>query len=534
MLSVWLAAASLSAQDFDILIQNGRIADGTGNPSFLGDVGIKGGRIAGLGKLSGKTAARTIDAKGLVVAPGFIDMHNHSDEAILADGNAESMIRMGVTSMILGEGSSSAPTPEYPRFRDYWAALLKRGVSTNIGSYVGSGLIYQNARGPKPGPATAAEVQKMRDLIQQAMEDGALGVSTSLHQTPGFWISTDELVEMATVSARNGGIYATHTRSEGEEVFESISEAIQIAKRSGTTVDLLHLKIAHHKLWGQMPELLGVIQNARKSGVDVEAHIYPYTAGQNAGLRNIIPPWAHEGGTAKMIERLKDPSLRPRLEKDITQGIPGWYNHYTAVGSDWSKIQIVSTANPAYRNYVGKRVSELIADKGKPWLDVLFETLIDNNGAVPALYYHHTEPDMRAAMKAPFVSFGSDGSALTADPAGGRGLPHPRSFGTFARVMGHYVRDEKVITLEDAVRKASSHNAAKVRLFDRGLLRPGMWADVTVFNPDTIADKATYDNPYQYAVGVEYVLVNGKVVIDKGNHTGARPGAILYGPGTRQ
>ena len=530
---LWVTA-NLTAQDFDLLIQNGHIVDGTGNPGFFANVGVKEGRIAWLGATAGRTAARTIDAKGLVVAPGFIDMHNHSDESVLTDGNAESMIRMGVTSMILGEGSSAAPSAKYPRFRDYWDELLKSGVSTNIGSYVGSGLIYGTARGPKPGPATPAEVERMRELIQQAMHDGALGVSTSLHQTPGFWISTDELVEMAKIAAKNGGIYATHTRSEGEEVFDSISEAIQIAKRSGTTVDLLHLKIAHHKLWGQMPELLGVIQNARNQGIDVEAHIYPYTAGQNAGLSNIIPPWAHEGGTSPMLERLRDPSLRARLEKDITQGIPGWYNHYTAVGKDWSKIQIVSVTNPAYQKYVGKRMSELIADKGKPWLDVLFQTLIDNKGAVPALYYHHVEADMRAAMKAPFVSFGSDGSALSADPNKNRGLPHPRSFGTFARVMGQYVREEKVLTLEEAVRKASSQNAAKIRLYDRGLLRPGMWADVAIFNPATISDNATYDNPYQYATGVEYVLVNGTVVIDKGRHTGARPGAILYGPGTRK
>jgi N-acyl-D-amino-acid deacylase len=533
--ALFLLAGSLSAQeDFDILIRNGRIVDGTGNPGFTADIGVKAGRIAALGRLNGRTASRIIDAKGLVVSPGFIDMHNHSDQSILADGNAESMIRMGVTSMILGEGSSAAPTTEYPRFRDYWAAVMKRGVSVNIGSYVGSGLIYQTARGARPGPATSAEVQKMRDLIQQAMEDGVLGVSTSLHQTPGFWISTDELVEMAKVAASRGGIYATHTRSEGEEVFDSIAEAVQIARRSGTTVDLLHLKIAHHKRWGQMPDLLGLIQKARNEGVDVEAHIYPYTAGQNAGLRNIIPPWAHEGGTARMLERLKDPSLRAQLERDITQGISGWYNHYTAVGSDWSKIQIVSVANPEYRKYVGKRVSELIADKGKPWLDVLFETLIDNKGAVPALYYHHVESDMRAAMKAPFVSFGSDGSALPADPQSGRGLPHPRSFGTYARVMGHYVREQKVLTLEDAVRKASAQNAAKVRLYDRGLLRPGMWADISIFNPATISDKATYENPWQYSTGVEYVLVNGTVVIDKGIHTGSRPGAILYGPGTRR
>jgi len=527
-----LPATFLAGQDLDLLIQNGKIADGTGNPSFHGDIGIRDGRIAAMGKLSGRKATRTIDAKGLVVAPGFIDMHNHSDDSVLSEGNAESMIRMGVTSMILGEGSSSAPSARFPRFRDYWAALLKSGVSTNIGSYVGSGLIFATAHGSKPGPATAADVQKMRNLIRHAMEDGALGVSTSLHQTPGFWISTDELVEMAKVAAEYGGIYSTHTRSEGEEVFESVSEAIQIAKRAGLPVDLLHLKIAHHKLWGQMPELTGVIQNARNQGVDVEANIYSYTAGQNAGLTNIIPPWAHEGGTDAMLKRLQDPALRARLERDITQGIPGWYNHYTAVGSDWSRIQVVSASHPDYRKYIGKRVSEMIADRKKPWLDVLFEALIDNRGAVPALYYHHVEEDMRYAMKMPFVSFGSDGSAMKAEP-GSRGNPHPRSFGLFARVMGRYVRDEKVLTLEEAVRKATSQNAAKVRLYDRGILRPGMWADVTVFNPETIKDMATYEDPYQYAVGVRYVIVNGKVVIDAGQHNGARPGVILYGPGKR-
>jgi N-acyl-D-aspartate/D-glutamate deacylase len=532
LLSILFAGGG-AGQDFDILIRNGRIADGTGNPTFQGDLGIKDGKIAALGRLSGRTAVRTIDASRLVVSPGFIDMHNHSDESILTEGNAESMIRMGVTSMILGEGSSAAPTSQFTRFRDYWAAILKSGVSTNIGSYVGSGLIYQAARGSKPGPATPAEVEKMRAMIRQAMEDGALGVSTSLHQTPGFWISTDELVEMAKVAASYGGIYSTHTRSEGEEVFDSVSEAIEVARRAGTTVDLLHIKIAHHKLWGQMPELIGVIQNARNQGVDVEANIYPYTAGQNAGLRNIIPPWAHEGGTEEMLKRLKDPALRARLERDITQGIRGWYNHYTAVGSDWSRIQIVSVANPEYRKYVGKRVSDVIADKKKPWLDVLFEMLVDNRGAVPALYYHHTEQDMRYALKQPFVSIGSDGSAMNAGTDRARGLPHPRSFGSFARLMGHYVRDQKVLSLEEAVRKASALSAAKVRLYDRGLLRPGMWADVTVFNPETIADKATYENPYQYAVGVDYVIVNGRIVIDGGRHTGARPGAILYGPGRK-
>ena len=528
-----MVAGSVAAQDGDLLIRNGKIVDGTGNPSFHADVAIKSGRVAAIGRIESMPGARVIDAQGLVVAPGFIDMHNHSDDAILADGNAQSMIRQGVTSMILGEGSSAAPTSRFPRFRDYWAAVLKSGASTNIGSYVGSGLVFQAAHGAKAGPATPAEVQKMRDIVRQAMEDGALGVSTSLHQPPGFWISTDELVEMAKVAAQHGGIYSTHVRDEGETVFQAVSEAIDVARRSNVPVDVLHLKIAHHKLWGQMPELTGLIQNARSQGLDVEAHIYPYTAGQNAGLRNIIPPWAHEGGTEAMLERLKDPSLRGRLERDITQGIPGWYNHYTAVGSDWSRIQIVSVSNQAYSKYVGKRMSEAIADMKMPWLDALFKMLIDNRGAVPALYYHHTEQDMRHAMKQPFVSFGSDGSAMSAETAGTRGRPHPGSYGTYARVMGRYVRDEKHLTLEEAVRKATSHNAAKVRIWDRGILRPGMWADVVVFNPDTIIDKATYENPHQYAEGVQYVIVNGKLVIDGGKQTGARPGTILYGPGKR-
>jgi N-acyl-D-aspartate/D-glutamate deacylase len=266
--------------------------------------------------------------------------------------------------------------------------------------------------------------------------------------------------------------------------------------------------------------------------VDVQAHVYPYTAGQN-NLRSIIPPWAQEGGTEEMFKRIKDMSLRDRLVHDIENGIDGWYDHYTAVGKDWSRMQPVTFSNPAYRKYTGKRMDVIIADMKKPPLEALFQILLDNDGSVPTVYFHHSEQDMRLAMQTPWVSFGSDGTALRADGPLSQGSPHPRSYGTYPRIMGRYVREEKVITLEDAVRKATSHNAAKVRIFDRGLLRPGMWADITVFNPDTIIDKATYDNPHQYSVGVEYVIVNGKLVIDRGKHTGARPGTVLYGPGKK-
>jgi N-acyl-D-amino-acid deacylase len=527
-----VTAGCLSAQDYDILIRNGKIVDGTGDPSFHGDLAIRGGKIVAMGKLPHQTATRTIDATGLVIAPGFIDMHNHSDDTVLVDGDTMSMITQGVTSMILGEGNSEAPTKRFPRFRDYWAALAKGGVCTNIGSYIASGSVFESAHGMKSGPATPAEMEDMRRMIREGMEDGALGVSTCLMCLPGFWISTDELVEMAKVAGEYGGIYSSHTRDEGPTVFRAISEAIEIGRRANVPVDLLHLKIAYEGLWGQMPELIGVIQNARNQGVDVQAHVYPYTAGQN-NLRSIIPPWAQEGGTEEMFKRLRNISLRDRLVRDIENGIDGWYDHYTAVGKDWSRMQPVSFSNAAYKKYDGKRMDVIIADMKKPPLEALFLILLDNNGSVPTVYFHHSENDMRFAMQTPWVSFGSDGMALRTDGPLSQGFPHPRSYGTYPRILGRYVREEKVITLEEAVRKATSHNAAKVRIFDRGLLRPGMWADVTVFNPDTIIDKATYDNPHQYSVGVEYVIVNGKLVIDGGKHTGARPGKVLYGPGMR-
>jgi N-acyl-D-aspartate/D-glutamate deacylase len=316
-------------------------------------------------------------------------------------------------------------------------------------------------------------------------------------------------------------------------VFESVAEAIEIGKRAHVPVDIIHLKIAEHQMWGQMPELTATIAAARERGQDVQANVYPYRAGQN-NLSSIIPPWAHEGGAQALIQRLKDPSLKTRLVNEIEHGIPGtnWYDHYTATGS-WEGMLLVSLSNPQYKKYEGKRMSEVIADLKKPGIDVLFELLENNNGSIPTVYFHHSEDDMRYALKQPWVSIGSDGTAVTETGDLARGNPHPRYFGTFPRVLGRYVRDEKVITMEEAIRKMTSANAAKVHQFDRGLLRPGMGADVTVFNAATIIDHATYEKPHQYSTGVEYVVVNGKVVLDKGQHTGARPGGILYGPGKR-
>ena len=539
-----LATLPLLAQDYDILIRNGRIVDGTGNPSFIADLALSNNRVAALGKLTGKTAKRTIDAAGLTVAPGFIDIHNHSDFTLLRDGNAQSFIRQGVTTMIFGEGGSAAPSggkqtrvrgeDGFATLRDYFAALLKGGISPNIATYVGSSQIWTYVRGEQAGPPTPAELTQMRAIVKQAMEDGALGVASSLSGPPGSWIDTATLVAMCEAAAPYGGIYSTHMRTEGFGVFESVAEAIDIGRRANVPVDIIHLKLAEHKLWGKMDELLGTIAAARRNGQEVEANVYPYRAGQN-NLSTIVPPWAHEGGSAALIKRLQDPSLKERLVREIENGIPGtnWYNHYTATGS-WEGMLLVNLSNPAYKQFEGKRMNQVIdALKLKP-VDALFKVLIDNRGSVPTVYFHHSEDDMRKALATPFVSIGSDGSAVATEGPLAAGHPHPRYYGTFPRVLGRYVRDEKILTMEEAIRKMTSANAAKVRVFDRGLLRAGMMADVTVFDAAKIIDHSTYEQPHQYSTGVEYVIVNGVVVLDRGGkHTGARPGTIVFGQGRR-
>ncbi|MGH9769872.1 MAG: N-acyl-D-amino-acid deacylase family protein [Blastocatellia bacterium] len=531
-IALMLSGAGQQAE-FDLLIRNGRVVDGTGNPSFVGDVGVRDSKLAAIGRLANRSATRVIDANGLVVAPGFIDIHNHSDDTILEDGDAQSMVRQGVTSMIFGEGGSAAPSEQWKDFSSYFAELLRRGVSTNVGSYLGSSTVWTRIHGSRAGPATADELNRMRAVVREAMEQGALGVASSLSGPPGVWIDTDTLVAMCEVASEYGGIYSTHIRTEGEGVFKAVSEAIEIGRRARIPVDVIHLKIAEHKLWGKMPDLVALIANTRAKGQLIEANVYPYRAGQN-NLSSIIPPWAHEGGSKAMIQRLKDPALRSRLEGEIRTGIPGsdWYNHYTATGG-WEGMLLVTFRNPKYKQFEGKRMSEVIKAMGKPPLDVLFELLVENDGSVPTVYFHHAEEDMRYALKQSFVSVGSDGTAVKNEGPLAAGHPHPRYYGTFPRVLGRYVRDEKLLSLEEAVRKMTSANAAKVRIYDRGLLRPGQWADMTIFNPDTIIDNATFEKPHQYATGVEYVIVNGKMVLERGRHTGARPGAILYGQGRK-
>jgi N-acyl-D-amino-acid deacylase len=519
-------ARAAEPQRLDLIIRGGRIVDGTGGAATLGDVGIKDGRIVALGKVSGP-AAGTLQASGLVVAPGFIDVHNHADTSLVADGDAPSLLHQGVTSVILGEGGSMAPSEAYPTFKRYFDKLLAGGIAVNVGSYVGSSQVWLQTRGERPGPPTRGEVERMRGLVRQAMADGALGVSSSLSGPPGAWIDTDTLVALCEAARPFGGIYSTHLRHEGSEVFVAVDEALSIGRRANVPVDIIHLKIAEHAMWGQMPKLIAKLEAARAAGAKVEANVYPYRAGQN-DLASIVPPWAHEGGPAALVRRLKDPVTRARIAGEITSGIPGWYNHYTATGS-WEGMLLVQLANPAEKRFAGKRMSEVIAELGGKPLDVLFQLLIDNQGSVPTIFFHHTEEDMRYALKQPFVSIGSDGGSLR--PERRAGHPHPRFYGTFPRVLGRYVRDEKVLTLEDAIRKMTAANARTVGIEDRGLLAVGKVADVTVFDPARIIDKATFEDPHQYSEGVVHVVVGGKMVLESGQPTGARPGQILRGAG---
>lgn len=350
---------------------------------------------------------------------------------------------------------------------------------------------------------------------------------------PGSWIDADTLVAMCEVASHYGGIYSTHMRTEGIGIFDAIQEAIEIGRRAHLPVEIIHLKFADHSLWGQMPKVIELIAQARAEGEDVQADVYPYRAGQN-DLASIIPPWAHEGGTGEMIERLKNPALRPRLENDILHGMPGsnWYDHYTATGS-WEGMLLVSLSNPQYKRFEGRQMSEVIQELGGNPINALFELLENNNGSVPTIYFHHSETDMQDALRQPFVSIGSDGAAVKTEGPLSAGHPHPRYYGTFPRVPGRYVREEQILTLEEAIRKMTSANAAKIKVFDRGLLRPELAADVTVFDAAEIIDHATFENPQQYSTGVEYVMVNGHLVLDHGQHTHLRPGVILYGQGMR-
>jgi N-acyl-D-aspartate/D-glutamate deacylase len=541
---VALSAGTLQADEapYDLVLRNGKVIDGSGNPWFLGDVAIRGDRIVAVGRVPPGPARREIDVRGLVVAPGFIDMHSHSDFVLLEDGRAQSKVHQGVTLEVLGEGTSAGPyqgklpprtarsngkTVKWTTLGGYFDTVEQAGVSVNVVSYVGLDNVWHCVMGNSFDRPTAAQFDEMKDLVDGAMKEGAFGLSSMLAMPPGSLATTDDIVGLCRVVARHRGLFSSHIRNEGSGVFDAVKEAITVGERAGLPVDVIHLKIADQKFWGRMNEVVVLIEEARKRGVNVQANVYPYTRGNN-DLASIIPPWAHEGGRAKMLQRLKDADQRAKMKKEIREGLPGWYNHYTAIGGDWSRMLISGKGT-----YEGLTMDRVIAvrTKGKDpapdSLDVLFDLLIDEGGSVPTVYEHHTEKDMNLAMAQTWCSIGSDGSAYAVEGALRRGNPHPRSFGTFPRVLGVYVRQRGLLRLEDAVRKMTSLSATKLGILDRGLLRPGNYADVTVFDAERVMDRATYTEPFQYGEGIEYVVVNGKVVLEQGKHTGERPGRVI-------
>ena len=541
-LSPWLVGAQ---EPLDLVLRGGRIVDGTGNPWFIGDVGIRGDRIAELDRRIETPTKREIDVRGLIVSPGFIDIHSHSDYFLLEDGRALSKVTQGVTTEVLGEGNSPGPysgklgrksanvggkTIQWSSLADYFDLVDRTGISVNVASYVGLNNVWQCVMGKSFAHPEPGQIEQMKALVQAAMEEGALGLSSQVMMPPGSLATTDEIIELCKVVARYQGVYSTHIRNEGTGVFESVKEAIKHGEQAGVPVDVIHLKIADQKYWGRMDEVVKLIEQARRRGIDVQANVYPYTRGNN-NLVSIIPPWAHEGGTEKLLERLRDPEDREKMKKDIRGEIPGWYNHLAAVGGDWSRILVSgeSSVNGLKMDRVMalRTKGEATATKNIDPLDELFDLLLEERGSIGAVYAHHTEEDMNLALRQSWCSIGSDGSAYAVEGALRKGNPHPRNFGTFPRVLGVYVRDRQMLGLEDAVRKMTSLNANRIGLRDRGILREDAYADITVFDPQQVIDRSTYTDPFQYSEGIRFVIVNGTMVLKDGEHTGVKPGRSL-------
>ena len=532
---------------YDVLIKGGRIVDGTGRAGYVADLAVKNDRIAAIGNLSKATAARVIDAQGLVVAPGFIDMLGQSETYLLIDPRAMSKVMQGVTTEITGEGESIGPINERQireqedflrRFNlpvdwrtldQFFKRLEKQGSGVNLGTFVGATQVREYVIGYEDRQPTASELEQMKKLVGAAMLDGALGLSSSLQYVPARFAKTAELVELAKAARQFGGIYATHQRSEGNTIDASLDEVFEIAKKAQIPVEIWHLKTAYKNNWGRMTHVLNRIKQARDQGLDITADIYPYIAGSTA-LSASLPPWALEGGTDKMLTRLRDSQLRQRLKKEISEPQTAWENIYYGSGGPGG-VLVGSVVNRELEPLQGKRISEIAVEQKKDPLDAMFDLILADNGQTGAIYFMMSEDDMRAAMQAPFVSFCTDsGSRATDGPLAGS-KSHPRGWGSYPRILGRYVRDEKLLSLETAIHKMTGAPAARVGLRDRGLIREGMFADVAVFDPNKVIDRATFEMPNQYPIGIEYVLVNGQISVDKGQRTAALAGRVLRGPG---
>ncbi len=540
-------SSSAAEPTYDVLIRNGRIIDGTGNPWVSGDLAIRGDRIAAIGDLKGAEAKRVIDAKGLVVSPGFIDMLGQSEYSLLIDNRSLSKLSQGITTEITGEGASVAPQNEktiaelqpgldqyhlkvdWTSLEEYFARLEKSGTPLNIGTYLGAAQIRQAVLGNDNRPPSPEELERMKTLVQQTMEQGAFGISTALIYPPGHYAKTDELMELAKVVSSYGGIYASHMRSEGQSEAAAIEEALRIGREAHVPVEIFHLKVIGKPRWGSMPRIVAMIQAARDAGQDVSADMYPYVAGGTA-LASSLPPWVAEGGTEKLLERLKSDANRARIKQEMATEHPDWENLYLGSGGA-SGVLVSGIVNPDLKQYDGKTLAQIAAAQHKAPLDALFDLVLADKARTGALYFIASENDLRYGLKQSWTSIGLDASELSLDGPLFEPQSHPRAFGSMPRFLGHYVRDEHLLPLEQAIRKITSLPAQRERLRDRGLLKVDYYADVTIFDSATINDTATYEKPAQLSRGVKYVFVNGQLEYEQDHLTGMKAGSILRGPG---
>jgi N-acyl-D-amino-acid deacylase len=520
-------ASAAAETQYDLVIRNGRVLDGAGNPWIVADVAIDKGRFVKIGKIAGR-GRQEVDAKDRYVSPGWIDMMDQSGSVLPGNGLAENKLRMGVTTAIGGEGGTPVPAEKIP---EYFAGLEKSGISINFGSYFSETQARVAVLGMVAREPAAEELEKMKAIMETAMRGGAMGMTTALIYPPSSYAKTEELIEVAKAAAEYGGIYASHIRGEGKELLESVAEAITIGERAGLPVEIFHLKAAYQPGWGSLMREAGkLVDQARARNVDVAADLYLYTAG-GTGLEATIPSWAFEGGRDELLKRLADPETRARLKREIDTGSPGWWNIIEAAGG-WDGIVMVNARNAENARFNGKTMTQIAKEWGKEPVDAAFDLVAQGQGRVMAIYHMMSEQDIETALRFPWTSIGSDaGAARKAGEQDELGLPHPRSYGNFPRLIARYVRERGILTLAEAIRKMTSWPATRMRLAGRGLIKEGCWADVVIFDYDRIQDRSTYQQPLLFPEGIDYVLVNGQVVIDHGKHTGARPGHVLYGPG---
>lgn len=550
LLTALATIASRKPQPYDLLLTGGRVVDGTGAPYFYADVAVRGGSIAAVGRLEGATARRTIDASGLVVAPGFIDLLGQSEYNVLVDPRAASKVMQGITTEVTGEGDSIAPLddrliaenadtfkqygvwPDWKTLDGYFSTFSRRGSGINLGTFVGSGSVRAMVVGRQNRKATPEELARMEAIVDSAMRDGALGVSSSLQYIPNIYSTTEELIALAKVAARYGGAYFTHQRSESSRIDASLDEVFRIAQEAHVRTQIWHLKTAYRPQFGRMPEILSKIEQARSRGIDVAANQYPYDRAAN-GLDANLPPWVREGGREALLKRLADSAIRDRVKADMNRETSEWENQYLGSGGA-DGVMVAEVLDPKLKPYEGRTIAQIAAAERKDPRDVVIDLVIADRANASCITSIMDEQDVRAALASPLVSFGTDAPAKATDGPLSHETSHPRGWGSTARILGHYVRDEKVLRLEEAIRKMTSFAAEAAGLRGRGLVKTGFAADLAVFDPATVRDRATYEKPNQYSEGFRYVAVNGVLVVDEGKLTGKTPGQPLRGPGWKQ